>query len=158
MRHRLFYVVVFLKGLNGLAEIASGVALFMLQAGAIIMWIDWLTHEELIQNPQDVLAVSLRRWAMGFGHDAQVFAAAYLLAHGVVKVFLASILLTEKKIWAFPLAVGLFSLLVSVAIHHLWVSWSWILAGFVAFDLFTIWVIAREWRALHKAVQKRIEQ
>jgi uncharacterized membrane protein len=145
--HGLFDVVVILKGLNGLAEIASGTALLLLQAGTIMAWVNWLTQVELIEDPNDIFAMLLRHWADGFGHDAQVFAGLYLLAHGVVKVFLAGILFMEKT-WAFPLALALFSFLVTFSIYRLTLNWSWILAGFVAFDLFTIWLIAKEWRAV----------
>jgi uncharacterized membrane protein len=145
--HGLFDGVVILKGLNGLAEIASGTALLLLQAGTIMAWVNWLTQVELIEDPNDIFAMLLRRWAMGFGHDAQVFAGLYLLAHGVVKVFLAGILFMEKT-WAFPLALALFSFLVTFSIYRLSLNWSWILAGFVAFDLFTFWLIAKEWRAV----------
>ena len=145
--HGLFDVVVILKGLNGLAEIASGTALLLLQAGTLIVWINWLTQVELIEDPQDFFAMLLRRWVMGFGHDAQVFAGLYLLAHGVVKVFLAGILFMEKT-WGFPLALALFSFLVTFSIYRLSLNWSSILAGFVAFDLFTIWLIAKECRVV----------
>ena len=145
--HGLFDVVVILKGLNGLAEIASGAALLLLQAGTIMVWVNWLTQAELIEDPQDIFAMLLRHWAVGFSHDSQVFAGFYLLAHGIVKVLLAVLLFMEKT-WAFPLALALFSFLVAFSIYRLSLNWSWILAGFVAFDLFTIWLIAREWRAV----------
>ena len=145
----LFDVVVILKGLNGIAEIASGTALFLLQAGTIMVWVNWLTQVELIEDPQDIFAMLLRRWAVGFGHDAQVFAGFYLLAHGVVKVLLAVLLFMEKT-WAFPLALALFSFLVTFSFYRLSLNWSWVLASFVAFDLFTLWLIAKEWRAVFK--------
>ena len=145
--HGLFDVVVVLKGLNGLAEISSGAALFLLQGDTIMIWVNWLTQVEVIEDPQDVFAMALRRWAVGFGHDAQIFAGFYLLAHGVVNVILASLLFMEKT-WAFPLALALFSILVAFSTYRLSLNWSWILAVFIAFDLLTIWLIAKEWRAV----------
>jgi uncharacterized membrane protein len=145
--HGLFDVVVILKGLNGLAEIAGGTALLFLQAGTIMAWVDRLTQAELIADPKDHLALFLQHWAMGFSHDSQVFAGFYLLAHGIIKVLLAVLLFMEKA-WAFPLAVVLFSLLVTFSIYRLSLNWSWILLGFVILDLFTIWLIAKEWRAI----------
>ena len=91
----------------------------------------------------------MQHWAAGFGHDSQQFAGVYLLAHGVVKVLIAALLFMEKT-WAFPLAIALFSLLVSFSVYRLSLNWSWVLAGFVAFDLFTIWLIAKEWLAVLK--------
>ena len=57
--HGLFYVVVVLKELNGLAEIASGTALFFLQPGTIVGWVNWLTRAELIEDPRDHFAAAL---------------------------------------------------------------------------------------------------
>jgi uncharacterized membrane protein len=145
--HELFDVVVVLKGLNGLAEIASGTALFFLRTGTIMVGVNWLTQAELIEDPQDHLAILLQHWAAGFGHDSQQFAGVYLLAHGIVKVLISFLLFMEKA-WVFPLALALFSLLVTFSAYRLSLNWSWILAGFVAFDLFTIWLIAKEWRAV----------
>ena len=147
--HGLFDVVVILKGLNGLAEIGSGTALLFLHAGTIIVWVNWLTQAELIEDPQDRLAMLLQHWALGFGHDSQIFAGFYLLAHGIVKVLLAALLFMEKT-WAFPLALALFSFLVTFSVYRLSLNWSSVLAGFVVFDLFTIWLIAKEWRVILK--------
>lgn len=145
--HDLFDAVVILKGLNGLAEIAVGVGLFLLRTGTIMQWAIWLTRGELLEDPQDRLALLLREWANGFGHEAQVFAGIYLLAHGVVKLLLAIFLFLEKT-WAFPLALALFSVLVSYSFYRLSLHWSWPLAGFAALDILTIGLIAREWKAL----------
>jgi len=145
--HGLFDVVVILKGLNGLAEITGGTALLFLQAGTIMAWVNRLTQAELIEDPRDHFALLLQHWAMGFSHDSQVFAGFYLLAHGIVKVLLAVLLFMEKT-WAFPLSLALFWLLVAFSIYRLSLNWSWLLSGFVALDLFTIWLIAKEWRAV----------
>ena len=145
--HGLFDAVVVLKGLNGLAEIVSGTILLLLQAGSILTWVNWLTQTELIEDPHDHIASFLQHWAAGFGHASQQFAGVYLLAHGIVKVVLAVLLFMEKH-WAFPLALVLFALLVTFSIYRLDLIWSWALAGFVAFDMFTIWVIGKEWQAV----------
>ena len=145
--HKAFDVVVVLKGLNGLAEIATGLALLILQADQIMAWVNRLTQAELLEDPNDIFATLLKQWALGFGHDAQIFAGFYLLAHGIVKLLLAILLFLEKT-WAFPLALGLFSFLVAFSFYRLSLHWSWPLAAFATFDLITIWLIAREWRAV----------
>ncbi len=147
--HDVFDVVVVLKGLNGLIEIAGGAALLLIKAGTIMEWVQWMTQSELLQDPHDLLATILERWAMNFGHDAQVFAGLYLLAHGVVKLTLAVLLFKERP-WVFPLALILFTALVAFSLDRLLIHWSWALTAFIAFDLFTIGIIAREWRAVRK--------
>ena len=153
--HDVFDIVVVLKGLNGFAEIASGVTLLLVKAGTIMEWVQWLTQSELLQDPHDLLATSLENWAMNFGHDAQVFAGFYLLAHGVVKLTLAVLLFKERP-WVFPLALVLFTALVAFSLHHLSFHWSWVLSGFIIFDIFTIGIIAREWRAVEKLKSSQI--
>lgn len=153
--HDLFDIVVVLKGLNGLAEIASGATLLLVKAGTIMEWVQWLTQSELLQDPHDLLATSLEHWAMNFGHDAQLFAGFYLLAHGVVKFTLA-ILLFKERPSVFPLALILFTALVAFSLHHLSFHWSWALTAFIAFDLFTIGIIAREWRDVEKLKSSQI--
>ena len=144
-QHKLFDVVVVLKGLNGVLELIGGTALAMIPTGAIIGWVGYLTENELSNDPTDFLANSLVHWANNFGHGSQMFAAIYLLFHGVAKVTLATLLLMGRKI-AYPIAIALFSLFVLYAIHRLTLNWSWTLATFVTLDIFTIAVIAREWR------------
>ena len=147
--HDLFDIVVVLKALNGFAEIASGTTLLWIKVGTIMEWVQWLTQSELLQDPHDLLATSLEHWAMNFGHDAQIFSGLYLLAHGVVK-FTIAILLFKERPWVFPLGLILFSVLVVFSLHHVSIHWSWVLAGFIAFDLFTISIIAKEWRGVEK--------
>lgn len=153
--HDLFDIVVVLKGLNGLAEIASGATLLLIKAGTIMEWIQWMTQSELLEDPHDLLATSLEHWAMNFGHDAQIFAGVYLLAHGVVKLTLA-ILLFKEHPWVFPVSLILFTALVAFSLEHLSTHWSWALTGFITFDLFTIAIIAKEWRAVEELKSPKI--
>lgn len=145
-QHKLFDIVVILKGLNGLLELVGGLALLLIPTGAILSWVDYLTHSELLSDPTDFFANSFVHWATNFGHDTQVFAAVYLLFHGIAKSGLAALLLLGQKI-AYPIAIVLFTAFVCYAGYRLHLHWSWALAAFVAFDVFTIGVIAREWRA-----------
>ena len=82
-------------------------------------------------------------------YDAQIFAGVYLLVHGAIKSTLA-VLLYKERPWVFPLALVLFSVLVAVAVYHLIGHWSWILMGFILFDIFTIVIIAQEGKALRE--------
>jgi len=144
-QHKLFDVVVILKGLNGVLELIGGAALALIPTGAIMVWVDYLTHNELSGDPTDFFASHLMHWAENFGHGSQLFAAFYLLFHGVAKVTLASLLLMGKEI-AYPIAIGLFSLFVAYALYRLaFLHFSVPLTAFVALDIFTIVIIAREW-------------
>ena len=155
--HNLFDLVILLKGLNGVAEISVGATLLAVKAGSIMEWVQWLTQSGLLHDHGDLLATSLKNWALNFVYDAQIFAGVYLLVHGAIKSTLA-VLLYKERPWVFPLALVLFSVLVAVAVHHLIGHWSWPLMGFIVFDIFTIVIIAQEWKALRKiGLAKKLE-
>lgn len=128
----------------------GGTALLFARAGAIAALAAALTSRELSEDPHDLVANLLRRWATGFGHGAQMFAAAYLLFHGVAKVTLATFLLLGKS-WAYPVAIVFFSTFVAYAVFRLSLGWTWTLSALVLLDLATIYLVAREWRAARSA-------
>ena len=105
--HRLFIVAVALKGLDGVIELAGGVALLFLSKSDLSALVDLATTQELSEDPNDIIAGLLRRWFLHLSAGAEHFAAIYLLAHGAIKMVLAYALLRDK-IWAFPVAAACF--------------------------------------------------
>ena len=80
--HVAFEIGVFLKGLNGLAELVGGTLLLLFPDNALVM-----RH----LSPHD-----------------ERFAAIYLLSHGIVKGVLVYGLLLAQ-LWAFPCAIVVFT-------------------------------------------------
>ena len=114
--HRLFYVSVIAKGLNGLLEIVIGIASFLITEPTLISWVSFLTREELLEESNDIFANYLVHAVQNYSIDMQHFVAIYLLLHGVVKLFLVAGLL-QKRLWAYPTAMiifGLFALYQSI--------------------------------------------
>jgi uncharacterized membrane protein len=150
LMHRLFDIMVILKGLDGILEIVGGTALMLIKSGAIVALVNTLTARELSEDPDDFFANLLRDWAAAFGQKAQEFAIVYLLFHGFAKVILATSLLMGKS-WAYPVALAFFSIFVAYAGFRLYLGWSWPVAVIIALDLFTIALVAREWRIVRAA-------
>jgi uncharacterized membrane protein len=146
LQHRAFDAAVLLKGLNGLLEIAGGVALTLATNASILRWVQLFTRSELSEDPRDFIANSLVHWAETFGQDSRIYVAAYLVLHGAAKITLAGLLLHGTK-WAYPAAAGFISLFVAYAGYRLSFGWSLPLAAIVVLDVFTLWIIGREWRA-----------
>jgi uncharacterized membrane protein len=145
-RIRAFHVVVTLKGLYGAIETIVGAGLLFIQTGAIIAFFNDLVAPELVEDPNDTVAALVVHWANNLSHDTQVFAAIYLLLHGIAKIILVTFLLLGRT-WAYPVAIVLFSAFLAYAGYRLSLKWSWLLVALVALDLITIWLIAREWSA-----------
>jgi uncharacterized membrane protein len=93
-----------------------------------------------------LVATLLRRWFATLSPDAELFAAVYLLTHGVVKIVLAIGLLREKT-WAFPVAAAFFSIFIAYMGYRLALAWSWSIAGFGLLDLVTLLLVLHEWRS-----------
>src|SRR5262249_3643387 len=104
-----FDVGIFFKGLDGERETVGGLLLFVVRAETITGILTTLTQHELSEDPHDLIASQLGRLAQDFSASAQVFAAVYLLSHGVIKVVLV-VSLFRELLWAYPAAIAVFML------------------------------------------------
>jgi len=148
--HRLFVVAVVLKGLNGMVELVAGSSILAVGHAGLNGIVTLLTARELSEDPTDLVANLLRRWFVQLSPDAELFAAVYLLTHGVAKIVLATCLLREKS-WAFPVAAAFFALFIAYMSYRLALGWSWSIAAFCLFDLITLFLVLHEWRASTEA-------
>jgi uncharacterized membrane protein len=96
-----FEVGIILKGLDGVLEVLGGLLLLVVSPATIDRVVTSLTQHELSEDPHDLLASHLLRTAHGLTGAAVLFAAVYLLAHGMVKVVLVAALL-NNRLWAYP--------------------------------------------------------
>ena len=99
--HRIFQVSVLLKGAHALIECLGGIALALVSTSSIANFVNAITQDELIKDPNDFVATHLLTMAQNFSVQTQHFYAFYLLSHGLVKVALVVGLLKEK-LWAYP--------------------------------------------------------
>lgn len=106
--HKVFNFSIILKGLNGVLEIIFGLVTVFVSHDILVYWVDVLTRKELVQGPGDMIAQYLISASQHYSPETQIFIAAYLLSHGVIKVFLVFALL-QKKLWAYPTAMVVFS-------------------------------------------------
>src|SRR5438034_381905 len=81
--HIAFEIGVILKGLNGLLELIGGLLLLVFPPSTIQRFVVGLTHNELSKDPNDFIATHLRATAEHLSVSAQLFAALFLLLHGV---------------------------------------------------------------------------
>lgn len=148
--HRLFWLSLVIKGVDGILEIAGGILLFAIGNATITRSIMWLTAPELAEDPHDLLANFLVHSLRHLSVDTRLFGAAYLFGHGAVKViFVAG--LWREKLWAFPAALSIISAFVLYQLYRLLQRPSAGLAVLTVIDLFVIFVIWREYQ-----VRKRI--
>lgn len=142
---RLFIVAVIAKGLDGLLGIIGGAILAFVKPSTLTWLAGVLTTHELSRDPHNFIATSLVHAVAQLDVSKLAFAAAYLFIHGSLKVFLVAMLLIGRP-WSYPAGIAFLGVFVAYTAYRLNVHWSLILLGFMAFDLFTIFLVFREWR------------
>jgi uncharacterized membrane protein len=115
--HVLFDISVISKGIDGALEIVGGALLFLLSPTRVYNIVHILTQHELSEDPHDLVATYLLNSTQHLSGGAQVFAAMYLLWHGVVKVALVTALLLKQR-WAYPAAILAFLLFLAYQLYR----------------------------------------
>jgi len=145
--HRIFQVSVILKGLHALVECIGGVALYFIPTASIVHWIELLTQQELIEDPDDLVATHLLMAVQHLSVGTETFYAFYLLSHGLVNVALVVGLL-KGKLWAYPASLAVLVVFIAYQAYRYSYTHSIGLAVLTAFDIMVIWLIWHEWRLL----------
>ena len=143
LRHRLFTLGVWVKGADGILEIAGGALLLAAGPGTIGAVVRFLTQRELAEDPQDLVANALRHAVHGLGPHAQLFGTGYLIGHGIVKVGLVAGLL-RGKLWSYPAALALLSIFIAYQLYRLTYAYSLPLLLLTAVDVVIVLLIWRE--------------
>jgi uncharacterized membrane protein len=147
---RLFEIGIIGKGLNGAAELVGGLLLLLLMPSRIHHLVASLTQGELSEDPHDFVASHLLHTANGLTGQAVLFGAAYLLAHGTVKVVLVIALLLNK-LWAYPWMIIVLVLFIGYQLYRIVLHPT---AGLIALTVFDVLIVALTWREYRQ--QRRI--
>ena len=138
----MFDVAVAIKVANGVLETVAGLFLIV-KPGWIGPHAAKWTYA-LFHDPDNWAVLSVARWGAGLSTDTEHFASIYLIAHGVAKIFIGWALLREK-LWAFPVALVAFGLLIVFQLDRLWHTHSVTLAALIVVDLAVCYLIWREY-------------
>ncbi|MBU6231187.1 DUF2127 domain-containing protein [Patescibacteria group bacterium] len=152
LNHRLFLISVITKGFDSLLEIVGGIAFFF--AGPLSKVISYLVDSELVEDPNDLVAHTVRHY-LPLVLNQSTFAAFYLLAHGIVKVGLV-IALLYRKLWAYPTSLIVLGLFIVYQVYRWTQSHSIYMIALSFFDAVVMILIFKEWRRL-KSEARRTE-
>lgn len=152
---QLFRLSIFLKGLHSALEILAGLLLMFISPGAVTKFVIWLTRDELMEDPHNLIASYLLHLAKHLSVSTVMFGAFYLLSDGIIKLVLV-IALLKNRLWAYPWALAIFSLFIAYLICKLTFTYSVGLLLLAFFDLIVIWLIGSEYRIVRKYRVKKI--
>lgn len=147
--HRIFAIGVIGKAIDGVLEVVGGVALLLVGHDRIGSWMRLLTQHELSEDPHDVIAGFLVRSLQHLSTDTKVFAAMFLLWHGIVKIGLVLGLL-RRRLWAYPTAIGAFGLFLGYQLYRYGQTRSLWLLVLSVLDVFVIVITWLEYRRMRR--------
>ena len=142
---RIFEISISLKGLDGLLEVVGGILLLLLSPARLTSIITLVTQHELSQDPHDFIATQRLSYAHTLSASVLLFAAVYLLAHGIVKIVLVVALLKEQ-LWAYPWTIGFLVIFILYQVYRLVLHVSVWLIALTVFDCFVVLLTVLEYR------------
>jgi len=133
--HKIFDVAVVSKGVTGLLEVLGAFLLLIVSPEQLNNFVAGITQYELSRDPDDYIATHLARVFEHYSGSTQFFGAAYLLIHGLIKIFLVWGLL-KNKLWAYPSALAFLAAFMGYQIYRYTFTQSWSLMALTIFDAF----------------------
>ncbi|QKC68407.1 DUF2127 domain-containing protein [Mesorhizobium loti] len=147
--HQIFEVSLWLKGAHALTECVGGILLYVVTTDTIASWVNALTAEELIEDPNDFIAGHLSRMASHFSVASKEFYAFYLLSHGLIKLALVVGLL-RGKLWSYPASLAALGLFMVYQVYRYSYTQSFGLLVLTVFDAVVMVLIWHEWRIVRQ--------
>ncbi len=141
---KVFEVGILIKAAHGVFEIIGGLLLLFIKPESISHLAAWITRGELAEDANSQLANYILHSAQGVTHGVLLFAAIYLLAHGIIKVVLVGEIL-HGRLWAYPGLIIVTAGFVLYQTYQLTLALSPWLILLTLFDLAIIYLTAREY-------------
>lgn len=152
--HLIFQLTLLCKAVFAVAEIVAGIGAYFVTQEFVFGLVDRVARLDLFRHPHDLVANHLYASAQHFSVSTRNFTAAYLLSHGVVKLWLIVGLLREK-LWYYPLAIAVFGLFVVYQLYRFTLSHSPWLILITVIDVIVIALTLHEYRYVRRTLAIR---
>ncbi|HXX18353.1 MAG TPA: DUF2127 domain-containing protein [Candidatus Acidoferrum sp.] len=143
--HDAFRTGITMKGVDGLLEALGGILLWFIKPSAMSRALRVLSLHELSRDPHDFIGIHLLHISERVAHSDPTFASIYLIWHGLAKAGL-SVALWLNKLWAYPLAIFVFSLFSAYQIYRFSHTHAIPLLILTIFDAAIVWLTWKEYR------------
>jgi uncharacterized membrane protein len=154
---RVFRISLVLKALDAVLEIVGGILLLFIAPRSIHDVARWAVAHDLAGSPHDVIARHLLHSANQLSASTTLFAAVYLLSHGVAKLALV-VLVLRDKLWAYPWMIALLIAFIIYQVYRFTYRPGPGLVVLSVFDAFVAWLTWREYRAKRDHFDRRFDR
>lgn len=145
----VFRISLWFKAVFAATEIVGGIIAFFVTRQFLVQVANAITQGELQEDPNDLFANYLLHAVHHFSLNTRYFTAIYLLAHGIIKLWLVVGLL-RLRLWYYPTALVVFSLFVVYQLYRFSHTHSIALLFITAVDLVVIGLTWHEYRYLRR--------
>lgn len=143
--HETFRTGITLKGIDGVFEVIGGILIWFITPASLNRIAQVLCQHELSWDPRDLILTHLLNASQNLTSGNRLFAALFLLSHGLTKIVLV-IALWLDRLWAYPLMIfvfGAFSIYQVYRFTHTHSVW---LAVLTVFDIVIVCLTWREYQ------------
>jgi uncharacterized membrane protein len=139
-----FRTGITVKGIDSLFEAIGGVLLWFIKPEALGETLHTIFQHELSRDPHDFIAAHLLHASEKIAQSDPLFASIYLVSHGLVKATLC-VLLWMNKLWAYPLAIAVFSAFCVYQVYRYSHTHSTFLVLLTVFDVAIVYLTWEEY-------------
>lgn len=153
---RLFRIGMWWRIAYGAFRLFLGVILFQLVGTPVLDIFYKIMGHEIIEDPSDILMYVLNPLFQHLPFTITYFVAIYLIAWGIIDIFL-SVNLLREKMWAFPVSFYLIGTFICYEIYRFLHTHSVVLALVIIIDCVLLWLIVKEYFRLKQPTEKIAE-
>lgn len=150
MTDRLFRIAVWLKGLDAVSQLLSGVLLIFIPPHTLTRLAHRAVTRDLLGPPAGPLAGHFEDAVRHFVDGGRWFVIGYLLLHGLIKLFLV-IALLRKMLRLYPAAITALGLFVLAELFRAVQTHSILLPILTILDIVIIVLVIREYREIRQS-------
>ncbi len=147
--HRLFIVMIMIKGLEWVIQLTIGVIAFFISKESLYSLVGWYLQEELIEDQHAMISRFLLDSLQWLTISTQHFIAFYFISHGIIKFFIGYNILKTRD-WAYPFALVVFSFFTFYQIYLYIQSWSLWMIGLIFIDIVVAILTYIEYQSVKK--------
>jgi uncharacterized membrane protein len=149
LEHKVFEISILLKGINGIIETIGGIFLLIIPVGTITRYVHEFFANEIAGDPTDLIANYVLNYSQTLTHKAEIFAAIYLLIHGVIKIWLIYSIY-KNKLWAYPVAGVIFLFFIFYQAYEIFMRHSILLTLITLLDIIILLLLHSEYKRLKR--------
>lgn len=138
--HLIFYITLIGKGLFGLGQMASGIAVLVVPRR---VW-HQLAVKLTAGNADNPATAWLLHQTEHLDSGIQLYAAIYMISHAATKIVLVWAVL-KGKMWAYPWMMGFLAAFIIYQTYEIFARHSVFFLLLTIFDIFIVWLTRHEW-------------